>query len=575
VFDQTGYIGKKNLQLSYGLNSSQENAVQRGLGSDFTIIWGPPGTGKTLTLGALINEMVLSGKRVLVTSHTNIAVDTLMRNVVKHQKKGDGFDCVRYGFLTSVGKGYVPSLDDVLEDVLQKPGYKELYVDMKSFSFQVLGRVKKKLPVSVLFRLALQKAVSTRFEKEGKRIKEQIDGVIEEVLSTFDVVGTTITKLYCDTRLKPVRFDVIVIDEISMVFPAQVLYAAALVSDKVVLAGDFNQLPPIVKSNKNHVERLLKKSMFSVLSVDDEFKEFDVRPMLQVQYRMHPDISAVVNQLYYGGHMRTWEKIQRSVYSEITGSVVDKNSSALTIIDTSKTGVLSVKEGSNSRKNEGHAQLILSMLGQGTFGNEIGVITPYRGQRKLIKHLLYKYNKDLLERNIVTVNTIHAFQGQEKDVIILDLVDTPPVPSVFLNENRTKELDNLINVAVSRAKKQMILLVYFEHVQHYSRVITGLVNAIQRWGDYYQLAPGTDQVSVRFSHGWPVSKQRFNTKEIQEKIKPGSFVLWKNETLPVLKNRENEVQVNIRIRRENRKIWIPYNELEGIKNAGVTESFLQ
>ncbi|OIQ12617.1 AAA domain-containing protein [Neomoorella thermoacetica] len=65
------------------LNREQMEAVNRSLGQRVTFIWGPPGTGKTRTIGALVRELVQRGDRVLVTSHTNVAVDTALISVIK------------------------------------------------------------------------------------------------------------------------------------------------------------------------------------------------------------------------------------------------------------------------------------------------------------------------------------------------------------------------------------------------------------------------------------------------------------------------------------------------------------
>jgi superfamily II DNA or RNA helicase len=48
-----------------------------------TYLWGPPGTGKTTTLSALIQELFARGKRVLICSNTNRAVDQVLLNLCR------------------------------------------------------------------------------------------------------------------------------------------------------------------------------------------------------------------------------------------------------------------------------------------------------------------------------------------------------------------------------------------------------------------------------------------------------------------------------------------------------------
>ncbi|MHB8928814.1 MAG: AAA domain-containing protein [Bacillota bacterium] len=64
------------------LNPGQRQAVDKCLGQRVTFVWGPPGTGKTRTIGALSRELVGLGERMLVTSHTNVAVDAALLKAI-------------------------------------------------------------------------------------------------------------------------------------------------------------------------------------------------------------------------------------------------------------------------------------------------------------------------------------------------------------------------------------------------------------------------------------------------------------------------------------------------------------
>jgi len=60
----------------------------------------------------------------------------------------------------------------------------------------------------------------------------------------------------------------------------------------------------------------------------------------------------------------------------------------------------------------------------------------------------------------VEASTVHSFQGQEKDVIIIDTVDTNPMkPGFLLNDQSVfSTSDNLLNVAISRARYKVIII---------------------------------------------------------------------------------------------------------------------
>ncbi|MCB2305617.1 AAA domain-containing protein [Clostridium estertheticum] len=64
-------------------NPSQISAIKQSLGSDVTYIWGPPGTGKSATLGIIAEKLLNINKTILITAHTNEAVDGLMEKIIE------------------------------------------------------------------------------------------------------------------------------------------------------------------------------------------------------------------------------------------------------------------------------------------------------------------------------------------------------------------------------------------------------------------------------------------------------------------------------------------------------------
>jgi AAA domain-containing protein len=82
------------------LNGGQKDAVRAALGNKLTFIWGPPGTGKTTVIGKIVENLLLKKERVLITSHTNIAVDTALHDVLKSSGNKEHYDkgkMLRYG----------------------------------------------------------------------------------------------------------------------------------------------------------------------------------------------------------------------------------------------------------------------------------------------------------------------------------------------------------------------------------------------------------------------------------------------------------------------------------------------
>ena len=111
-----------------------------------------------------------------------------------------------------------------------------------------------------------------------------------------------------------------------------------------------------------------------------------------------------------------------------------------------------------SRFNKHSASEVLNILDNYStlnMNNTIGIITPYRGQVKLLQDLINERKYSNKFKEILKIGTIHAFQGSECDLIILDTVDS-------IDENigklfRFEMGKRLVNVALSRAKYKLIV----------------------------------------------------------------------------------------------------------------------
>lgn len=74
------------ITMGYNPNIEQQIAIQSALTQELTFLWGPPGTGKTKTLSIILNELIKAGKNVLVTSHTNTAVDEILKKFIDNKE---------------------------------------------------------------------------------------------------------------------------------------------------------------------------------------------------------------------------------------------------------------------------------------------------------------------------------------------------------------------------------------------------------------------------------------------------------------------------------------------------------
>ena len=98
------------------------------------------------------------------------------------------------------------------------------------------------------------------------------------------------------------------------------------------------------------------------------------------------------------------------------------------------------------------AYIVSSFIEKGIKTEDIGVVTPYRDQKRSIEEFL----NDIEIQN-VEVDTVHKFQGREKDIMIMSFAKSKkysfPQYKLKFIENAT-----LINVAITRARKKLILV---------------------------------------------------------------------------------------------------------------------
>ena len=73
-----------------GFTPAQEQALESCLGQGVHLVWGPPGTGKTRVLTEAIGALITAGRRVLLVSATNIAVDNALLGVARARQDPDG-----------------------------------------------------------------------------------------------------------------------------------------------------------------------------------------------------------------------------------------------------------------------------------------------------------------------------------------------------------------------------------------------------------------------------------------------------------------------------------------------------
>jgi superfamily I DNA and/or RNA helicase len=128
-------------------------------------------------------------------------------------------------------------------------------------------------------------------------------------------------------------------------------------------------------------------------------------------------------------------------------------------VDTAGTTQCTRSKGSFSRSNRQTAEVCVRLAAAAVADGieSIAIITPYAQQSRLISGLLAE---SAIPEGLVECRTVHRFQGNERDLVIMDTVDTrPEKPGVLLAGRKgASSAPHLLNVSISRAKGKLVIV---------------------------------------------------------------------------------------------------------------------
>lgn len=388
--------------------------MQENLCENIEFVFGPPGTGKTTYLAKNVIMPLMSGTeepKVLVLTPTNKSADVLARRIMEVMGDDTTYNdwLVRFG-----GTG-----DETIED---SPIFRD-----KSFDIRTLN---KNVTITTIARFPYD-----FFMPQGARI-----------------------------FLNGIKWDYIIIDEASMIPLVNMIYPLyKKTPKKFIIAGDPFQIEPITSvdlwRNENIYTMVKLDSFENPSTIPHDYKV----ELLTTQYRSIPSVGSVFSKFAYGGILEHYRK--------------ESDRKPLNIGDTLKIEPLNLIKFPVSkyesiyrckRLQHSSSYQIYSALFTFEFAHymakkiastnvnsifRIGIIAPYRAQADLIDKLIC--SKKIPANIDIQVGTIHGFQGDECDAIFV-VLNTPPSISaskeMFLNKR------NIINVAISRAKDYLFLI---------------------------------------------------------------------------------------------------------------------
>lgn len=460
------------------LNTAQSKAVHYGLREGLTWLWGPPGTGKTTTLAILIRELLAGGKRVLLTAPTNAAVDVALTGFLG---RADDFEV---GTVVRIGEPTIDSLigcpvpvltDEVTAMRGEAVAARRLELEdetreLRSTLRRVANTSDSDEPIDDN-RLRAIEAQITRNREMSKQLGSILSDVRRQVCRDARLVAATTHQSVLDT-LAGAAFDVVIIDEGSMVSSVMAMLVAGLGRGHTIIAGDFRQLPPVSVAEDPHATMWLRRSPFESAGIDAAARKGLPVPnlaVLDVQYRMHLQIAEAVSDGFYPEHrLATADAVHQRRRSTSTLS-----DAPIVILDSSALATRAArKHGLHSRYNPMHVQLAASLLTTVEMDASVALVSPFASQAALLAALMNPAD------NSRAASTVHRFQGGEADIVLFDSVDTAgggmKLHRWFAQGYSGSDGARLINVAASRARDQLILVADLGHI-HRSRTGTDAV----------------------------------------------------------------------------------------------------
>jgi hypothetical protein len=291
-------------------------------------------------------------------------------------------------------------------------------------------------------------------------------------------------------------FNVVVVDEAAMCEEASSLVVLRPETERMILVGDPKQLPATVFSaeakgagyERSLMERLQFNGSGAVL--------------LNLQHRMHPDISRWPNHQFYGG------KLEDAPCTQSAPPRVWKGSShAFDFIHVDQGSESRDEGGSIYNKTEAAVvEALISSVRKLSPDLSIGVVTPYRAQRGHLERVFSGKGVD--------VNTVDGFQGQERDVIIFTAVRTNNGGNIgFLKDVRR------MNVALTRAKRKLIVVGDSTTLKKRNADWRSLVRSAEDRGSFFPLSSsGASSLCDQ-----PVVRKALKEDQLQRFLRKGSF----------------------------------------------------
>ena len=486
----------QNYLESYKLNEDQFSVFKRaalwfdgrfqksGTTSPFVLVHGVFGSGKSFMLVALImficelfekmdermpavdDETAKVEKfRILVSAATNTAVDRILVSLLE-----EGFtDFVRVGSLKRINSRILPY--SIHREKRSGGSKNNDFEEASAHSTHDGAKGRGAKSNDAVDRIALRDLEellrSRNLTSVERALIEQQKIEIEsgsferklDLVESASVVGATCIATTFPI-LKNAKFDIVILDECSqMPEPLSLLPTSRFGSVGFVLVGDPLQLPPQLRTKPKNDESDTDGLGLALFSRLTQLGTGSEPILLRTQYRLHPLLSSLPNELFYH---------KKLINGTNSISHAPLHSALPTILFIDNENSVERVAGGGSIENSMEANIVIAMLKKlvsdfNVEGDRIGVICLYKAQANLINKLLENQaasGADFSdELSSVQISTVDAFQGAEKDIILLSTCRTEKEGNSFsYGAGGFLESPFRLNVSITRGKRHMFII---------------------------------------------------------------------------------------------------------------------
>ena len=305
----------------------------------------------------------------------------------------------------------------------------------------------------------------------------RLEDIRQCIMEQRVIVSTTSTMQARPFLFQLKHFSLCIVDEASQILEPNIIgLLASPQVDKFILIGDHKQLPAVVQQ-PDDVEELsaCRQSLFErLLRIEREAGRTAFTAILQRQGRMHPDVAAFPNEMFYAEeHLQPvpcpHQEEPALDYPQPSEDALDELLKQHRVLFfPSESSVSNHSLFSSDKVNPAEAKMVADLLrriyrqyGAERFdaAHSVGVIVPYRNQIAMIRHEIEALGIPALLD--ISIDTVERYQGSQRDVIIYSFTIRQPYQLDFLTancfESGGKVIDRKLNVAMTRARKQLLM----------------------------------------------------------------------------------------------------------------------